>query len=111
VQQSLSQPEAVLIQGRLLYPRHFSRGVGLASANAWPAYATRPYPRTGFLILNDALVDVLFPVREPQPFRHAADALVLGCRREEYVEARVVVFPALGEAYVAEAFGDPCEGP
>lgn len=105
------QPEAALMEGRLLYPRYFHRDAGIASTNAWPAYAVRDYPRTGFKLLNSTLTDALLPARDPLPLPHAADAIVLGCQREDYVEVRVIAFPESDTVFVSEASLAACAPP
>jgi hypothetical protein len=107
----LSQPAALIVQGRLLYPRYFYRGVGMASANAWPAYAIRDYPRTGFMLLNESLVDVILPARDAQPLPHGADVILLGCRRDGYIEARLAAFPEANAAYKSDLLFEPCAPP
>jgi hypothetical protein len=111
VEAFLVQPEAVLAEGRLLYPRYFHRGAGMPSANSWPAYAVRDYPRTGFQLLNATLVDVLLPAREAQPLPHAARVLVLGCQREGYIEARLAAFPETVELFISDLRFEPCANP
>jgi hypothetical protein len=71
----------------------------LASANPWPAYASRDYPRIGFLLLNQTSTSIVFPTRKLPAFPHAMDVIILGCQRAGYVEARWVAFPDLGLAY------------
>lgn len=104
----LSQPEAVLAQGRLLYPRYFYRGVGMSSANAWPAYATRDFPRQGFLLLNQTLTDAYFPTKDALDFPQAADVIVLACQREDYLEVRLVAFPETDKSHLAAPLAEPC---
>jgi hypothetical protein len=103
-----SQPEAFLRAGRILYPRSFSRDKGLASTNPWPAYAIRNYPRLGFLLLNQQSVSAVFPGRTNASFPHAADAIVLGCQREDYVEVRLIAFPALETVYLSAPLAETC---
>ncbi len=106
----ISSPSAVLQSGRILYPRFFSRNLGLASAHPWPAYAPRDFPRLGFLLLNQLRQDVVFPTRQlAGPFPQAADAIVLGCQRADYVEARLVYLPAFHAIYMNPPVDGPCE--
>lgn len=102
------RPGTFLQAGRVVYPRFFSRQDGLASANPWPAYAVRDYPRMGFLLLNDNSAFVVFPTRRLPEFPHAEDAIILGCDRGLYIEARWVAFPVLGKIYTSEMAGGPC---
>ncbi len=104
----VSQPEAFIQTGRVLYPRFFSKENGLASANPWPAYALREYPRIGFLLLNQSSVSVVFPTKRLPEFPHAQDAIVVGCQQDDYVEARWVLFPESDSVYTSEEFPETC---
>ncbi len=96
-----SAPKAALQIGRVLYPRYFTRGTGLASAHPWPAYSVQDFPRLGFLLLNQTRKDVFFPTRAiPDPFPQAADAIVLGCQHTDYIEARLIFLPGIDSAYL-----------
>jgi 4-amino-4-deoxy-L-arabinose transferase-like glycosyltransferase len=103
-----SQPETFMQMGRVLYPRFFSKENGLASANPWPAYAIRDYPRIGFLLLNQSSVSVVFPTKRLPEFPHAQDAIVVGCQREDYVEARWIIFPDLDSVYSTQELPESC---
>lgn len=103
-----SQPEAFLQTGEILYPRFFSKENGLASTNPWPAYALRDYPRIGFLLLNQSSISVVFPTKRLPEFPHAQDVIILGCKYDEYVEARWVFFPELNSMYAAQDLPESC---
>ncbi|HEX5943281.1 MAG TPA: hypothetical protein VFY66_13450, partial [Anaerolineales bacterium] len=103
-----SQPDAFIQTGRVLYPRFFSKENGLASANPWPAYALREYPRIGFLLLNQSSVSVVFPTKRLPKFPHAQDAIVVGCQQDDYVEARWILFPESNSVYTSEEFPETC---
>ena len=94
--------------GRVLYPRFFSKENGLASTNPWPAYAFRDYPRMGFLLLNESSVSVVFPTKRLPEFPHAQDAIVVGCQRTGYVEARWIIFPDLESVYSTQDLPESC---
>ena len=94
--------------GRVLYPRFFSKEDGLASANPWPAYALRDYPRMGFLLLNQSSTFVVFPTKRLPAFPHAQDAVIVGCQRAGYVEARWILFPELDSIYFNEELPETC---
>jgi hypothetical protein len=105
----LSQPRARPLTGRVFYPRYFPRNDGLASTNPAPAFAPRDFPRMGFLLLKDDVIEhVILPMKGSRPFPHFADALVLGCWRDTYLEARFVLFPATGEIFTNGDLTDPC---
>ena len=103
-----SQSEAFMQTGRVLYPRFFSKEDGLASANPWPAYALRDYPRIGFLLLNQSNVFVVFPTKRLPEFPHARDAIVVGCQREGFVEAHWIIFPELDSVYSSQELPATC---
>jgi hypothetical protein len=103
------QPASFIEQGRLLYPRFFSRSNGLSSSNPSSAYAIRDYPRLGFLLLNQNSTPAVFPTREiPGPVPHAADVIVLGCRRENYVDVRLIAIPELDAVYISAPLEELC---
>jgi 4-amino-4-deoxy-L-arabinose transferase-like glycosyltransferase len=105
-----ANPDATLQIGRVLYPRYFPRNTGLPSSHPWPAYAVRDFPRVGFLLLNQSRHDALIPLRQVDPgFEQGADAIVLGCQRMDYIDARLVLFPASGTAYLAAPLTQPCK--
>ncbi|HET6845435.1 MAG TPA: hypothetical protein VFH29_01290, partial [Anaerolineales bacterium] len=95
--------------GRVLYPRFFTRGDGLASAHPWPAYAPREFPRLGFLLLHQARQDVIVSTRDvPTKVAQGADAIVLGCQREGYIEARLVLMTEAQVLIQGAPISDPC---
>jgi hypothetical protein len=111
IQSFLSVPESVITEGRLLYPRYFYSGAGISSATPWPAYAVRDFPRTGFKLLNETFVDALFRAKDAQPFPHAADAIILGCQNENYIEVRMIAFPETDTVFISEFFHKSCDLP
>lgn len=96
VEAFLAQPTAVLLQGRVLYPRFYRQGKGVE-------FSPRPldtlnYPRTVFdLIGPHGLAYVVLPGRAPDTLPNASDAVVLGCRYTDgnagWVSALAVVLP------------------
>lgn len=102
-------PGSTVQVGRLLYPRYFPRNTGLASAHPWPAYAPRDFPRVGFLLLNQSRHDVVLATRQsPEFLEHGSDAIILGCQGSEYLDARLVLLPAPGQAFLAKPLSEPC---
>lgn len=104
----LAQGETFIQIGRVIYPRFFASGKGVSSAHPWPAYAIRDYPRMGFLLLNDASITAVFPTKRISNFPHAADAIILGCQRKDYVEVRLIAFPELDVIYSNASLTEPC---
>jgi len=104
-----SQFDAIALTGRLLYPRFFGRNVGISSATPWPSYAPRDFPRLGFLLLNQHALEVVFPTRGSKIGNvQAKDTLILGCKREGYIEARILAFPNADMIYLSDFGLDPC---
>ncbi len=103
----LGQPGAVLLEGRMLYPRLYRRDEGMISANPWPAYALKEYARIGFILINKGQYNAIFITRDLLDFPQGADAVVLGCQRDGYVEVRLIDF---GETTFQSApLAQPCE--
>ena len=109
VQGFLAQPNAVILEGRLLYPRLYRRDQGVSSAHPWPAYAVRDFARMGFVLLNQNSYNAIFSTREPLDFPQGADAILLGCQRQDYIEARLVVFPTLPASYLSAPLSEGCD--
>ncbi len=102
----LSQPDAVLLEGRLLYPRKYTRGEGLASANPWPAYAAMDFPRIGFLLINSGHQNLIFPTKELLDFKQGADATILACSDNDLLTVRVIAFDDV--SYQAAPLAESC---
>jgi hypothetical protein len=91
LQRFLSEENAVALEGRAMYPRFYKAGLGIPK-RSWPSFFTRDYPRLGFLLVGDETNAVILPLeKSPGRFPNAADVLVLGCKREDHIEARLVV--------------------
>ncbi|HET9910868.1 MAG TPA: hypothetical protein VFQ13_03205, partial [Anaerolineales bacterium] len=88
--------------------RFFAKGRGISSSHPWAAYAVRDHPRIGFLLLNDSSASAVFPTKRISDFPHAADAIVLGCRRDGYVEVRLIAFPELDLLYSSAPLTELC---
>ncbi len=105
-----SNPQATLQIGRVLYPRYFPRNTGLPSSHPWPAYAVRDFARVGFLLLNQSRHDALIPLRQVgQDFQQGADVIVLGCQQAEYIDVRMILFPATGSLYLGTPLSQQCK--
>lgn len=110
VRSFVASQQGILQEGRVLYPRFFSRNTGLASAHPWPAYAPREFPRLGFLLLNQTLHDAVLPVRDVAgPFPHGANAVLLGCQMADHIDVRLILFPDLDSAYLGAPLNEPCQ--
>lgn len=92
IESFLAQPNAVIVEGRSLYPRFYRRTEGLSSTNPWPAYKQQDFPRMGFIVINQRRYDVIFPTKELFNFKQGVDVLVLACKVDNYYVARLVQF-------------------
>ena len=108
VEEFLSQPNSLILEGKLLYPRFFRRNDGIFSTTPWAIYSVRDFSRLGFVVLNTGANSVIFPADQPIKLTHGADVIVLGCQRKDYIEARWVFFPELDETYQVESMNDSC---
>ena len=109
IEMFIASPKATMQIGRILYPRFFTRNQGLSSSNPWPAYAPRDFPRLGFVLINQARKDEILPIRtNPNNFPANSDAIILGCQRTDYIEARLVYFPETKAVYLSTPLSDPC---
>lgn len=94
----LSSGSASVLNGRIIYPRFFYKGQGLASGHPWTAYKIRDYSRLGFVLLNEENHDVILPIEESPAFiPNAADIYVIGQDDEEgFFRADAVIIPNTG---------------
>ena len=100
----LSQPEAIIREGRALYPRYYRTGEGEPDRSTY--YRFLDFQRLVFTLIgpnNPAPEGVVIP-GDPPPFNfHAGDVIVLGCWNTTYyapyIDA-VAVFVTSGEGFV-----------
>jgi len=103
----LLQPNSAISEGRLLFPRMYRKGDGLASANPWAAYAVQDFPRIGFVLLNAGQSDMIFPTKELLDFKQGADAIVLTCAgNNDLLTVRVIAFD--DASYQSAPLTEPC---
>lgn len=98
----LQQEQATLLEGRALYPRYIWRGVNPRIPG--PLLNEKRYSRMTFVAIGQhghAPV-VLVTGDEWFDFPHGTDALVMGCRNEEFVDAWAVILPEIDAAYVRQ---------
>ncbi|MBX3038345.1 MAG: glycosyltransferase family 39 protein [Anaerolineales bacterium] len=106
IESFLIQPNALLIEGRMLYPRFYRRTEGLSSTNPWPAYATQDFSRIGFVLINNRNYDVIYPTREILNFAQGADVIVLACQVDNFYIARLVRFE--NQTFKSDPLLAPC---
>ncbi len=85
------QRSAVILKGRLLYPRYYIAGKG-EPKQVYP-YLALDYPRLAFTMIGPFPRVEGFILKAPRPavMPHAADAVVIGCRYPQYIEALVFI--------------------
>lgn len=100
----LSQPNAMIREGRALYPRYYRTGEGEPDRSTY--YRFLDYQRLVFTLIgpnNPTPEGVVIP-GDPPPFSfQAEDVVVLGCWNTTYYSPfldAVVVFVTSGEGYV-----------
>ena len=85
----LKNKNAELLIGRILYPRYYP--IDRGEIFLYP-YVTMGFPRTAFTLIGPhGDQGVVLPGDAPKYFPHAADALVLGCKEEKYLDALAVI--------------------
>jgi hypothetical protein len=101
----LQNPDAVLTEGRLLYPLHYRQGEG--EPTRYAPYTTREFPRTVFVQIGPrGLLHVVLPGGRTPSLPDASDVIVLGCRVRgqafDMVQAVAVVLPDRGLGFVRD---------
>jgi hypothetical protein len=60
-------------------------------------------------LLNQTLLNAVFPTRQSDvEIPQAADAILLGCQRDGYIEVRLAAFPASDSAYLSAPLSELC---
>jgi len=76
----LSAPGSVILQGRILYPRQFSKDEG-PKRSVYYFYRRKPYPRMLLTLIGpNGETPVILPSLQALPIPNASDAIILGCR-------------------------------
>lgn len=102
--QAMSQPGAVLLRGRALYPRYYAAGEN-EPKTAKVGYTGLPYPRLVFYLAGSQNTLVVLPSDQvPAFFPNAADVLILGCPEQGFIRAAVAVVESgsAPRAYLAD---------
>ncbi|MCS6993113.1 MAG: hypothetical protein NZP74_04715 [Anaerolineales bacterium] len=102
IQRFLQQTQAVLLEGRALYPRFIRRGVNPLI----PGHLLEEtrYSRMAFTVIGQHghLPVVLVTGDSWFSLPHAADAMVLGCQKGEFVDAWAVILPESGAVHLRQ---------
>jgi hypothetical protein len=87
----LESPGAEALVGRTLYPRSYKMGQGEISFYFYP-FTNMDFPRTGFFLIGPHGQDnIILAGGFPKYLPHLADAVVIGCRDQNYVDALLVL--------------------
>jgi hypothetical protein len=86
----LLDPEVILMNGRMLYPRFYEPGEG-EDKTGKTGYEPLPYGRYVFLMAGEPEGTVIFPhIVSNLPLRHAEHAIIIGCKEGLAVKALLV---------------------
>jgi len=89
----LEQPDAVVRNGRALWPRYYAAGAG-EPGDQWPAFNPLSFARLGFVLIGPVGDQIVLPLRAaPATFPNASDVLVFACEEDGYQRAVAVIFP------------------
>lgn len=88
----MQQPGAVRMVGRALYPRWYKADDG-EPGNGWAAYKPQPEAHLGFMMVGPYGEQqmVLTIGESPEKFKNAADIIVYGCKKPDFIDVRLVV--------------------
>ncbi len=101
-QSFLEQGQAILLEGRVLYPRYIWRGINPVIPGHLLSH--KPYSRMAFTVIgrHGHAAVVLVTGDEWFDFPHATDVLVIGCLNEAFVDAWAVILPELDAIYIRQ---------
>ncbi len=112
----LSQPNAMIREGRALYPRYYPSGAGEPDRSTY--YRFLDYQRLVFTLIGPYSgfhEGVVIPGNPPPISFHAADVVVLGCLNTSYfatfIDAVVVFTPSDGGYVYNRSPGSPLQCP
>ena len=79
-----------VVNGRVLYPRYFRENEGIPK-DRYP-YKVLGFPRIAFMMIgSNGENSVILPQEEVSYFPNASDIIVLGCQKDDYIDALAVV--------------------
>jgi hypothetical protein len=102
-QSFLKQGQAILLEGRALYPRYIWRGVNPLIPGH--LLSQKPYSRMAFTLIgrHGHAAVILVTGDEWFDFPHATDnVLVIGCLNEAFIDAWAVILPELDTVYIRQ---------
>ena len=86
----VTDEEVVVLRGMALYPRYYYPGQG-ESGTRWTVYMEKDYRHLGFLLIGhqESMVSLALE-SPPEFFPNGAEAIVIGCQQEGYVEGLLI---------------------
>jgi hypothetical protein len=82
----LASPQAVVIQGRVLYPRQLEKDMG-PHTTIFDSYKPLPYPRMLFVMIGPTgLNRAMLASMQAPTIPTASDAIILGCQERTYIQ-------------------------
>jgi hypothetical protein len=87
-----SDPDSMALWGRALYPRYYKEEAG-EPGSGWMAYKASPYSKIGFVMITPSGdSQAVLPLENtPEYFPNASDVLLIGCKRDGWIEASAVL--------------------
>jgi hypothetical protein len=99
-----------VINGRALYPRSFWENEGIPK-NRNP-YSVMGFPRIAFIVIGPRGTNsVILPQEEVPYFPNASDVIVLGCQKDDYIDALAVVVIKDGRVVYVRQPSSPLQCP
>lgn len=107
----LENDQAVLIQGRALYPRYF--GIDEGEPDRFSPYQSRGYPRLVITTIGQEDVQFgVFPLEKyPEYFPNGADVILLGCKGENAINLAAIIITDPREQVIVRTPVSPVECP
>jgi hypothetical protein len=86
------QENSVALWGRALYPRFYKEDAG-EPGSGWMAYKANKFSKLGFVMITPSGdSQVVLPAEDaPQYFPNGSDVLLVGCKKDGWIEAAVVL--------------------
>ncbi len=92
IEELRSDPDSTALWGRALYPRFYKEEAG-EPGSGWAAFKASPYSKLGFVMITPyGDSQAVLPLEStPAYFPNASDALLVGCKREGWIEVSAVL--------------------
>lgn len=87
----LRSPDAVVVQGRALYPRQFEKDDGF-KVSIYKFYYPKPYPRMLFTVIGPSgETSALLATMQAPALPNTSDVIILGCNESTYVQVWAIL--------------------